>query len=103
MRSLAGRGRPLDVYRLLGGGVPSASSPIFLFVPNPKTTFVRSLGTEGPLEGPSTSDAIFENPRFVVGVGNPLLAIGVSVDGPGLSVCGIGCAAGRVMKPVSRG
>jgi hypothetical protein len=88
-------------------GCDPANSSAFRFVPNPKATFVRSLGTGVLLcDAASPADEILENPGFGTGSGWLVLII----DGPEVivadtrpSLCDNGCGAGRVMNPVSKG
>jgi hypothetical protein len=81
-------------HRLVGGDVPEASSPAFLFVPNLNTTFARSLGTgvlSCEVRPPSTADIdICDKP----GLG----AVEV-VFGSGLIVATGVCGAETVTKP----
>jgi hypothetical protein len=85
--------------RLFVGGVPCASSPAFLFVPNPNVTLDRSPPSDPVCEGESTAEEIRENP----GLGAGELEL-MPEEGPGLAFADIKdciCGAGSVMNPVS--
>jgi hypothetical protein len=74
-------------YRFLDEGMPFASSAAFRFAPNPKMTFVRSLGTGVPSTGDgaaSTIDEILEKPGLGAGAGLPLLGGTETVAAPSI-------------------
>lgn len=69
-------------HRFLGGGEPIASSPAFLFRPNPNATFGRSAGAGVlPCEDDSmTVDVIRENPAL--GAGEPAAEAFADIEVP---------------------
>jgi len=88
-----------DLYRLLEGGEPWASSPALRFVPSPMVTLARSEGTGvPPCEEVSTNeDDIRENPAFGAGEADVEWAGVIPLD------VRLSWGAGTVMKPESAG
>jgi hypothetical protein len=84
----------VHIHLRFGGGWLKASSPAFLFVPNPIVTLERSLGPwVPPCDGESTADEILENPALPDGAGDAELLFGAmdeKPDGAGLSPLIIG-------------
>lgn len=79
-------------YLLFGGGEPWASSPAFRFVPNPKATFDRSVGTGVPPWDAvaSVAEDILANPTF--GAGEPVSGVDIAGENPDARLAPLGSA-----------